>query len=328
MVRACAPPRANRALTPRNISRSATARDVHLWPLDQALCISANPASFVRSAVGAVYEGPDLHSARRPGCALADRMDTPTLGIMALSIAIGFTFTEVVFRRRRRGLRYAIAMLFSIGFVLGFTRYVVSPYVQSAPAVRFSAASQLLAAIERLEPAVRFGAPAGGGSASPATLRQRSMATVTRHAGKSSDEAIVGLAKTLVKNAQVLQRRDPALCVSYLFPASADSVDYSRYLDEVAMNEDLTAMAVALESAGSSTHVVPAIGDRELGIRTLRKRLSDRYTTADLDAFDQRTALARADRAFTCRIAIDLYREALELAPPQRAAVLRHLMAG
>ena len=258
-------------------------------------------------------------------------MDSATVGVVCFAFAIGFSFTEVLFRRRRRGLRYAMAMFLSIAFVLGFTRYVVQPYFQSTfettPVVRFSQSSQLLAAIQRLEPAMSFGSGAGA-AASPADLRRRSVSTMTRHVWRSSDDAITEFAKTLVGNAEALERQDASICVSYLFAASdGEAVDYARYLDERAMKNDLTAIAVALESAARSTGAVSTVGDRERGMRTLRNRLSDRYTAADFERFERRRSLSGSDGAFACRMAIDLYREALTLPPSQRAAVLRNLIA-
>ena len=257
-------------------------------------------------------------------------MDSATVAVVALSIAIGFSFTEILFRRRRRGLRYAIAMLLSTGLVLGVTRYVVQPYVQSTPAVRFSGSSQLLAAIERLEPAMRFEITPGGAAAYPGEFRRRSITTLAKHVWKSSDAAIVDLAGTLLRNALALQRQDPALCASYLFPTSdGEAVDYSRHLDEMAITADLAALTVALESAANSTRSISAAGDREPGMRTLRDRLSQRYRTADFELFERRRrSLAAQDEAATCGMGIDLYREALALPSTQRAAVLRHLMAG
>jgi hypothetical protein len=255
-------------------------------------------------------------------------MDSATLGVAAFSIAIGFSLTEVLFWHRRRGVRYATVMLLSTGLVLGFTRYVVQPYVHTTPTVRVAASSQLLAAVERLEPATTFGMTPGGAAAYPAQLRRRSVATMAKHAWKSSDAAILVLGETLVRNAQALQRHDPSLCVSYLFPTSdRDATDYTRYLDEIAMKQDLMALTGVLESAAISTRGVATAGDREHGIRALRTRLSDRYTTTDFERFDQRQPVAGRDRAFTCRLAIDLYREALTLPPTQRAVALRILMS-
>ena len=54
-------------------------------------------------------------------------MDSATAAIVAFSFAIGFSVTEVLFWNRRRGLGYVIAMLVSIGLMLGFTRHVVQP---------------------------------------------------------------------------------------------------------------------------------------------------------------------------------------------------------
>ena len=256
-------------------------------------------------------------------------MDSATVAVVALSIAVGFSFTEVLFRRRRRGLRYAVAMLLSTGLVLGFTRYVVQPYVQSTPAVRFSGYSELLAAMERLEPATRFQITPGGAAAYPGEFRRRSITTLAKHVWKSSDAAVVDLAQTLLRNAQVLQRQDPWLCAEYLFPTSdGEAVDYTRHLNEMAITADLAALAAALESAANATRSISTAADREPGMRTLRNRLSARYTTADFELFERRRrSLAAQDGAATCGMGIDLYREALALPSPQRAAALRHLMA-
>ena len=254
-------------------------------------------------------------------------MDSATVGVVAFAVAIGFSVTEILFWHRRRSFRYALAMVVSVGLVLGFTRYVAQPYLQSSASVR-SGASQLLAAIERLEPAKRFGVTIAHAAASPAELRRRSMGTMTRHIDKSSDATVVELAKTLLKNAQALQRQDPSVCVSYLLtPSDVAAADYTRYLDESAVNEEVAALAGALESAANSTRAVTTTSERERGLSTLRQRLSDRYTTADFERFEERRSFAGRDRPFICRMAIDQYREALTLPPRQRAAVLRHLMS-
>ena len=255
-------------------------------------------------------------------------MDSATVGVVAFAAAIGFSVTEILFWHRRRSFRYALAMVVSVGAVLGFTRYVAQPYLQSSASVRLGA-SQLLAAIERLEPAKRFGVTiAHAAAASPAELRRRSMGTMTRHIDKSSDATVVELAKTLLKNAQALQRQDPSVCVSYLLtPSDVAGADYTRYLDESAVNEEVAALAGALESAANSTRAVTTTSERERGLSTLRQRLSDRYTTSDFERFVERRSFAGRDRPFICRMAIDQYREALRLPPPQRAAVLRHLMS-
>ena len=254
-------------------------------------------------------------------------MDSATLGVAAFSLAIGFSLTEVMFWHRRRGLRYALAMLVSIGFVLGITEYVVRPYFQSTPSVRFAASRQLVAAIERLEPTTRFGITPGGAAAYPAQFRQQSMATMTKHVWKSSDATIVALGTTLLKNAETLRRHDASLCASYLFRTSdGGAVDYTRYLDEIEINEEMTALTVALESAASSSRAISAPGNGEHGIRTLRNRLSDRYTTADFERFEEK-AFPGPDGVFACRMAIDLYREALALPSTQRAEVLRSLLS-
>lgn len=256
-------------------------------------------------------------------------MDLATVGSAALALAIGFSLTEVMFWRRRRGFRYAMAILVSSGW-FGFTYHVVHPYVRSTQTVQFWAAStQLLAALERLEPATRFGITPGG-AAAYRELRRRSMATVAKHAWKSSDAAIVELAETLVRNAHALQRQDATMCVSYLSPIpDAAAVDYTRYLDQIAMKADVMALTGALESAANSTTVAVAVtADREHGIRPLRNRLSDRYASADFERFAQGQSLGGPDGAVMCRMTIDLYREALTLPSTQRARVLRHLMFG
>ena len=255
-------------------------------------------------------------------------MDSTTLGVAAFSLAIGFSLTEVLFWHRRRGLRYALSMLVSVGLVLGLTGYAVRPYFQSTPSVRFAASRQLVAAIERLEPATKFGITPGGAAAYPAQFRLRSMSTMTRHVWKSSDATIVALGATLLRNAQTLQRHDPALCASYLFQTSdSGAVDYTRYLDEIEIKEEMTALTVALESAANSPRTISAPGDGEYGIRTLRNRLSDRYTTADFERFDERGSFTGPNGTFACRMAIDVYREALALPPTQRAEVLRSLLS-
>jgi hypothetical protein len=155
------------------------------------------------------------------------------------------------------------------------------------------------------------------------------MATVARHSWKSSDLTIVELAKTLVRNAQVLERQDPSACAAYLFPISDDDgVDYTRYLGKLALQHNVAALTGALESAANAIRPIPVTGGRERGMRTVKERLADRYTTTDFERFELKPSLVRGDRVFVCRLGIDVYREALELPPSQRAEVLRHLMAG
>ena len=294
------------------------------------------------SVVGGVNEGPHSRGfrkgrqrvPRRRSIAWTSRqrgpMDSATLGVVALSIATGFSFTQVLFRHRRRGVRYAIATLLTVGLVVSITRFVVQPYFQSVPIDRLAESNQLVEAVKRLEPSLRFRlTPGVVAAASPAALRRLSMATMTRHSWKSSDVTIVEVARNLLRNAEALQRQDASACVAYLFPASdGGAVNYTQYLDEIALKADVKALTRALESAANATRSIPETGGRERGMHAVRERLSDRYTTVEFERFQQTPSLIRADRVLACRMGIDMYRETLELPPSQRAEVLRHLMSG
>ena len=145
------------------------------------------------------------------------------------------------------------------------------------------------------------------------------------HLPRAADSSIIEMADLVVEELEQLANKDATTCYYFLFPQEAlTPVDLTKFLSADLQARDIAASARAIESGLATRAPVPTPAVAVPIMNAVMNRLRATYgPEMEMLATDH----TRADRGRLCRLAIDLYRDALALPPPKNVVLLRYLLA-
>lgn len=157
-------------------------------------------------------------------------------------------------------------------------------------------------------------------------IKPRIEQVVVQRLPKSSDNAVVGYMKVMVREIRELNRQNPELCYRFLFPQQYGAINIQKHVPKELLDADLSALALVIETSARNPQPLPTEAEVGADLELAVTALLDIHGEAAVAAL-QNLHDPAVSKATGCTLTADLYDQILALPAERSGKVLRFMLS-